>query len=531
MRYQLPLNLILAGLLLGSAGCKVGPQYQAPKTPVEPAYSELPGKPPETMASRVVPGVEAVTRWWLIFGDDELNSLIERAKKGNINLQLAALRVREAREQESIIAPGLWPQIEATAGYNRGHGSKNVVLPIGGSGGGGASNSQPQRSTLTRSNEMTDEASAQPAASAQASGGGGAGAGSSPFGQGGFPGVTTTLYQAGFDASWEVDLFGGTHRAIEAANAAADATEEARRGALVSLLGEVAGDYVQLRAIQQRTQIARKNLEAQRDTLKIVQAKFKNGLGTELDVARENAQVLSTEASLPALTAAERTMIHALAYLVDESPDALTPELAPQSGLLPLPAEVPVGVPSDLLRRRPDIRRAERLMAAATAQIGVAEADWWPRFSLTGSAGFDSSDLKHLGDWDSHYYSIAPGIRWPILDWGRIKANIRVENNREQQAFLVYRNTVSTALRDVEDALVNYEQEQARRASLAGAVEANRRARQLARQSYEHGVTDSLAILDAERGLLQSEDALAQSDGAMRRDLIALYKALGGGWE
>jgi outer membrane protein TolC len=170
-------------------------------------------------------------------------------------------------------------------------------------------------------------------------------------------------------------------------------------------------------------------------------------------------------------------------------------------------------------------------MAAATAQIGVAEADWWPRFSLTGTAGFDSSELKHLGDWDSHYYSIAPGISWPILDWGRIKANIRIENTRQQQAFLVYRNTVSSALRDVEDALVNYEQEQARRASLAGAVDANRRARQLARESYDHGVTDTLPTLDAERGLLQSEDALAQSDGAMRRDLIALYKALGGGWE
>ncbi|HEY4245253.1 MAG TPA: efflux transporter outer membrane subunit [Lacunisphaera sp.] len=529
MKSESTLSFILGGLLLLSAGCTVGPHYKAPKTPVAPAYSDLPGKSTEAKASRVVPGVEAVTRWWLIFGDDELNSLIVRAKKGNINLQLAALRVREARDQEAIIAPGLWPQIEATAGYDRGHGSKNVILPIGGASG--APGSAMQQSTTTRSSETADDSSAQPAAAGGAGGGGGAGAASSPFGGGGFPGVTTTLYQVGFDASWELDLFGGTRRAIEGANAVADATAEAQRGALVSLLGEVAGDYVQLRAIQQRTRIARENLAAQRDTLKIVQAKFKNGLGTEMDVARENAEVLSTEATLPALTAAERAMIHALAYLVDETPDALTPELVPQSGLPPLPAEVPVGVPSDLLRRRPDIRRAERLMAAATAQIGVAEADWWPRFSLTGTAGFDSSELKHLGDWDSHYYLIAPGIRWSILDWGRIKANIRIENTRQQQAFLVYRNTISSALRDVEDALVNYEQEQARRTSLAGAVDANRRARQLARESYDHGVTDSLTTLDAERSLLQSEDALAQSDGAMRRDLIALYKALGGGWE
>ena len=519
--------------MLFATGCTVGPNYTSPKEPVAAAYSAPTVSSVEPEASRIMPGVEAVKRWWLVFGDDELNSLIDRSVKGNIDLQLAVLRVREAREEGAMIAPGLWPQLEATAGINRGHGSKNVVLPLGGSSGGSSSTSQSsaQSSTLTRSSESSDEPSPQPTSSQSSGGAGGAGAASSPFGQGGFPGVTTTLYQAGFDASWEIDLFGGTRRAIEAAGAGADAAEEARRSALVSLVAEVGGDYAQLRALQQRRHIARENLRAQQETLKIVQAKFKDGFTTELDVARESAQVRTTEATLPSLTSAVRSLNHALAHLVGAAPDSLVDELSSTSAVMRLPAEVPVGVPSDLLRRRPDIRRAERLLAAATAQVGVATANWWPKFSLTGAAGFDSSDLKHLGDWDSHYYSIAPGIRWPILDWGRIKANIRVENTRQEESFLNYRNTVSHALLEVEDALVNYQQEQARRAALAGAVDASRRARELARQSYQHGVTDLLATLQAEQSLLQTEDALAQSDGAMRRDLIALYKALGGGWE
>ncbi len=531
MKTKLTGLILSAGLLLGA--CTVGPNYTPPKPVVAPVYSEVPAESAATPASRMTSGSEALARWWLVFNDPELNSLIERAARDNRDLQQAVSRVREARAQRAMVSAGLWPEINTAAGYDRGHGSRNVELPFGGgktSGGASGASSTASRTTPSPRLATGGAAPSGDVPPASSVSGGGA-APNSPLGQGGLPGVTTNLYQAGFDASWEIDVFGGTRRALEAADASVAAAEEAQRGVLVSLLAEVATTYVELRAVQQRLQIAHDNLAAQRDAAGVIDAKFKVGLATELDAAQENAQVSTTEAALPALEAAERTSAHALAFLIGATPDALVAELTPVKPLPSLPPEVPVGVPSDLLRRRPDIRHAERELAAATAGVGVATADLWPKFNLTGAFGFDSSDPKHLGDWSSHYYSIAPGISWPILDWGKVRANIRVENERQQQAFLGYQNTVSQALRDVEDALVNYSHEQTRRASLANAVTATRRAYELARQRFEHGVIDLLTTLETQRTLLQSEEAMAESDSALRRDLIALYKALGGGWE
>ncbi len=520
-----------ASLLL-AAGCTVGPNYTPPKPVVADGFSEVKKDQPPGATSRVVPGAEVVAHWWLVFNDTELNSLIERATRENFDLQEALSRVRQARAQRAALTAALWPEANTTASYDRGHGSKNVVLPLGGGGSGGAA-SQPSSSTTSPSRFVSraDEQDSPSAAGGSSQGGGASGAAANPLGQGGFPGVTTNIYQIGFDASWEIDVFGGTRRAIEAANAGIAAAEETERGVLVSICAEIASTYMDLRSTQQRLQIARDHLANQRQALDLVQAKFKTGFAIDLDVAQQRTQVAQTEATIPALEVNEREDCHTLAFLIGAPPDMLTSELEPTVALPSVPPEIPIGVPSDLLRRRPDIRAAERELALATAQVGVATADFFPKFNLMGSFGFDSSEPKHLADWGSHYYSVTPGISWPILDWGRIRANVRLETERQQEAFVAYHKAVAQALKDVEDALVRYQTEHVRRGFLAIAADSSRQARELAQQRYTHGVADILTTLETQQTMLAADDALAQSDAAVRRDLVGLYKALGGGWE
>jgi len=525
-------SLRLAGLppiLLLAGGCTaVGPDYHPPHPDLPATYGEV---EPAARGTGIDDGADGLGRWWRVFHDPELDSLIDQAIRGNRDLKEAVSRVRQARAQREIIDASLWPEANATAGYDRARGSKNVVLPLGalaqnsggsaGSGAAAAPRSSPSRS-------IEDFSSGGGASSSSSAPPGGP---ASPFGEGGLPGVTTSLYQAGFDASWEFDLFGGTRRAIEAANAEIGSADEARRAVLTSLLAEVADIYLGLRTGQQRLAIARENLAAQNGTLGIARAKQAYGLGTSEDVDRQSAQAAMTAATIPALESAVRNARHTLAFLIGEPPNALDASLPAAGPLPPLPARLPPEVPSDLLRRRPDIRGAERALAAATAEIGVAQADLFPKFSLTGSFGWDSSQFKNLPDWGSRYYSIAPGISWPILDWGRIRANIRVQNEAQHQSLLKYEDTVAQALKEVADALVNYETEQTRRSALADGMKASDAGWDIARQRYREGLTDMLSVLDAERSFLAAQDALAASDGALRTDLIALYKALGGGWE
>ncbi len=529
------------------AGCTVGPNYTPPRTKVADTFSEAKAKD-ETVApeSRIVPGVDAVQRWWLTFQDPELASLIKRAVQGNRDLIIAASRVRQARATRLEAGASLLPDINVDGGYNRGHGSQNVSLPLGGSSSApsasstssqslrnlaNSTSSDPQRTRADSSAGGGGSAASSPGGGGASSGGGGPLGPQSPFGNGGLPGVTTQLFQAGFDASWEIDIFGGTRRQIQYANAEVQVAEESERAVLVSLMGEVATTYIQLRTTQHRLEIARANLQAQRDILSISQAKFKAGFQTELDVARQTAEVASTEATIPAQEAAERTLIHSLAFTIGVESDALSEELGSVAPLPKIPLEVPVGVPSDILRRRADVRQAERELAAANAMIGVATAGLFPRFALTGTAGLDSSKIAELPRWSSHYYSIVPGVSWPILDWGKVRANITVQNEAQKQAFTSYESTVAQALRDVEDALVKYRTEQVRRASLEDAVKAANNAFTIARQQFQHGLTDSTVVLDAQRSLLASQDQLAESEGSIRTDLVSLYKALGGGWD
>ncbi|HZZ20652.1 MAG TPA: efflux transporter outer membrane subunit, partial [Opitutaceae bacterium] len=309
------------------------------------------------------------------------------------------------------------------------------------------------------------------------------------------------------------------------------AAEEGRYGVQVTLMGEVATTYMQLRGGQLREAITRQNIESQRKTWKIADDKFMQGLGSEAEAAQDLAELKVTETTLPPILAAQHMSEHAIAYMLGEDPTALAGELSAQGNLPELPQEVSMGMPADLLLRRPDIRKAERDLAAATAEVGVATAQLYPTFSITGMLGVDSSDLKHLPEWSSEYFSVAPGVSWPILDWSRLRAAIRVQDALKDQALLAYENVYAMALKDVEDALVQYRFETDRNRGLIEAATQARKARDVTAQVFQEGISDETETLVAERSVLQAEDTLAQSNAALRVDLVSLFKALGGGWK
>jgi multidrug efflux system outer membrane protein len=519
----------LLGLLisiLALAGCQaVGPDYKRPDIKTPAGYAELAGAAAASTAASQ-PSVATsrppqVTQWWATFNDPELDSLIDRAVQSNLDLRQAGQRVLQARAQLVVAGADQYPDVDLGGGYQNARGSKNVTIPSGAFG------FAPPKASKSATGS---------AHSRQASSGGGKSAETpgfvaSPLGGGGLPGVTTNLYQVGFDAAWELDVFGGIRRSVEASGADLDASIEDRRNVLVTLLAEVARDYVTLRGTQRQIAIAGENLQSQVQTLGLTKDRFNNGFTTQLDVARAQAQVDATAATIPTLEASERSSMHQLAVLLGQAPQALLEELSKPNPIPHAPPEVPVGIPSELLRRRPDIRRAERQLAAATARIGAATADLYPKFSLTGSFGLDATKPRQVFNWESRYFALSPSVVWPVFDAGRIRANIRVQDAAQEQALTTYESAVLTAMREVEDALVNYGEEQARNRSLVDAVEANRLAVKLASDQYKQGTADFLNVLDVQRSRFDAEDALAQSDRTISANLVALYKALGGGWE
>ncbi len=487
-------------LALLCAGCAVGPDYQPPAVSSSAQWGELASSASSTETAMRAPGPTstpdagepALAEWWTTFHDPMLDQLVARAIAGNLDLKVAESRVREARAQRAVVASELLPDLEPNASYTRERVSGSSLL-------------------VNSAATSTDAASTTPGVGSAA--------------------VETDFFQAGFDAAWEVDVFGGARRAIEESDAELAAGIEARRDVLVSLLGEVARNYVELRGAERRVAIARTNLAAQQETLDIIRTRAEAGLASDLDVARAEAQARTTAAEIPTLETTARRAIHALSVLLAKEPNALGDELSVEAPVPPAPPRVPVGLPSDLLRRRPDVRRAERQLAAATARIGVVTAELFPRFSLTGSFGLQNTKLSHLTDGDSRFWSFGPSVSWPVLDLWRVSSQIHVEDERAHQAAAAYQLTVLTSFREVEDSLVALSREQSRRDSLAGAVDSNRRAVDLANQVYQAGRTDFLTVLQSQRDLYASEDALAQSERDVASSLVALYKALGGGWE
>ncbi|HLH54434.1 MAG TPA: efflux transporter outer membrane subunit [Verrucomicrobiae bacterium] len=457
------------------AGCAVGPDYHQPKVSSPSQWST-------PLASGETNTAIATTEWWTTFRDPELDSLINRAVRSNLDLRVAQARVREARAQFGIAAADLWPTMTGSGSYSRQRQSKN----------------QPVLGALPLPPSV-------------------------PF--------ENNVYQAGFDASWEIDVFGGKRRAKEAAGAQASAAEFSRRDVLITLLGDVADSYVDLRGYQGRLAIAHENIAAQEKTLAITRDRFANGLSSDLDVQQASTVLATTRADVPTLEASIQTAIHRLGVLLGQEPGTLRAELTSASPIPVQPPIVPVGLPSELLLRRPDIRQAERQLAAATANIGVAKADLFPKFSITGNAGYLSVSASHWFTADSQSWSIGPTMQWRIFDAGRIRSNIKVQNAREEQALATYEKTVLTAFEEVENGLVAYAKEQVRRGSLQDAVVSSQKSLETANKLYANGLADFLRVLDAERSLYQAQDALVQSDRTISINLISLYKSLGGGWE
>jgi NodT family efflux transporter outer membrane factor (OMF) lipoprotein len=349
--------------------------------------------------------------------------------------------------------------------------------------------------------------------------------GSSPFGP-----REQNAFEAGFDAAWEIDVFGGVRRDKEAALAQVQAAEEARRDVLVTLLADVARNYVELRAAQRQLQILEQTLRSEQDTLELARARLEGGLGTELDVARAEGLLAANTGQRPTLERFASEAVHRLGVLLGQDPGALASELEAPGDIPTVPPEVPLTLPSELLSRRPDLRRAERELAAATARIGVAKADLFPRFSIIGGFGRRSEDAGDLSGGASQFWTVLPRVQWPIFSGGHIRANIRVQDARQEQALRQYEKAVLLALEEVENALSAHTRELRREESLRAAVMANQRALELATDRYTSGLESFLSVLDAQRSVYAAQDQLVQSERNAVVSLISVYKSLGGGW-
>jgi NodT family efflux transporter outer membrane factor (OMF) lipoprotein len=417
--------------------------------------------------------------WWTRFNDPVLNSLEAQALRASPDLAAAQARVLQARALRGIAAADRYPSAEASSEYARTHGSANVPIgvPPGGLG----------------------------------------------------PGVDGNLWQAGFDASWEIDIFGGVRRAVESASASYQAAVEDRRDVTLTLLAEVARNYIELRGAQRELAVARENLGYQQDTLALTQALLDAGLASSLDTLRAKAQVANVEATIPRFQVNEYAALYRLGALIGRAPEELRPELTPERPIPRATPDMSIGVPSDLLRRRPDVRAAERRIAAANARIGVAEADLYPHFSLTGAAGLESLNSATLLEGPSRYLSVGPMFNWLIFDAGKVRFRMLAERGRTDEAAANYRRTVLRALEDVETALVAYAQSVVQQEKLVAERSAEQDAVKVATRLYKQGVVDFLSVLDALRTLQAADDQLAQTERDESLALVALYKSLGGG--
>jgi len=469
-------RIVAVMLCLALAGCAATADHTPPAPDAPARWSEAPDS--------TTPAASADTPWWATFNDPELDRLIERARHANLDLQLAQARVREARGKRAIAGAALAPSLGARASVAREQESQNAPNPL----------------------RVLPNGEIEP------------------------PDQPENLFQAGFDAKWELDLFGGARRSAEAAQADVEAATYDRDAVLLTRLAEVSRNYIELRGVQQQSRIARESLAAQQDTLALVRARHAGGMATDLDVERAEAQVENTAAQLPAFDTVYKRALYRLGVLIGEPPGTLADELRTAGPLPTTSVQPPVGLPSDLLRQRPDIRSAERAVAAAYARREAAVADLYPKISLLGTVGLASVAAGNFFTGASALWSIGPSITWPIFRGGQVVATIEVRDAQQQQALIAYRRAILNGIEDTENAMAAYRHEQTRRVSLARAVAAEQRAQAYARDRYVGGLTDFRDVLGAQRSLFQAQSDLAQSDTATSLCLVALYKALGGGW-
>lgn len=471
------LPVAAASLLL--AGCTVGPNYERPRASVPAAYAEQ-GR--ASAASNL-----DLASWWRSFGDPELDKLVDRAIAQNLDVQAAAARIREARALERAAGAAALPKVDAQSSASRQRISEHTIPLPPGTGGTGNSGSF------------------------------------------GLPGSEFNSFRIGFDASWEIDLFGKTRRSVEAARARTGAAIWDRRDAQLIAAAEVADSYLALRALQWRMVTADAEVARQQRFVRLAGARVRGGLVTGEDFAQQQSQLETARAAIPPLKAQANAQIHALGVLTGETPEALVGELSAMAAL-PFAPIVPAGLPSDLLRRRPDIRAAEQNLHAATADIGVATADLYPKFALTAAPALISTALASLLEWGSRSYTASASIDWPIFSGGKARANIERMKAVQQQALIAYRKTILTALTDVEDALANIDNDHREIASLERAHSAVARAEHIARDRFNGGLVTYSDVLQAQAGRISIESQLIQARGQQARDTVALFKALGGGW-
>lgn len=461
--------VFIVGLVCLS-GCVVGPDYI-------PISKEMPSVWNQPLSAGMESDPNMPVRWWEIFSDADLNRLIETAAAKNRDVKAAFSRLEASRALRDYTTGQYYPSVDATGSYTRYQAGKDGV------------------------SQLPDEPD------------------------------PINLHSGGFDFLWEMDLFGKIRRSVESSEASYQASIEDYRDVMVTLIAEVCRNYIDLRTTQMRIAYARDNIKIQQDTLDLTKSRYESEIAGELDVRQAELNLANTQAEIPSLRIAEASSLNRLAVLLGQMPGTLKEQLGKGKSLSEIKEKIVVGLPADMLRQRPDIRRAERQLAAQTARIGVATAELYPSLQLAGTFEIQSRQLTGLGNIHNKAYSFGPGIQWRLFDANRIKNTIKIEKAGTQELFAQWENTVLLAAEDVENAMLSYRQQGERTVSLDNSVKASLRSLELVESQYKSGLTDFQNVLDTQRTLFGQQDKLAASRGETMKSLVRVYKGFGGGWQ
>ncbi len=454
------------------SGCTVGPDYQKPDVNMPEAWEA-------SKKSGMSCDTENISHWWQQFNDRKLNKLIQKAVKENLDIQEAYWRIAESRAARDFSIGEYYPSVDNIGSYTRSRQSENL---------------SDFQFPFTSSDQ-------------------------------------TNIHSAGFDSGWEIDLFGRIKRSVESSEAFLESSIENFRDVRVTLISEIARNYFELRTTQERIRYAVENVKAQNKTLQLTRDRFEADLAPELDVRQAELNLANTKSEIPSLRIAEKEAINRIAVLVGKMPGALNEDLTEYKKLPGLDGKISAGLPVDLLRRRPDIRSAERQLAAQTALIGAQKAEMYPQFSLFGTFQLKAEELSDMDQISSRDYSFGPQFRWRIFDGDRLKNLVKIEKAQTKQLLKNYKKTVLQAVEEVENSMVAYKQETIRKQSLKRSVKATERSVELVQTLYKNGLTDFQNVLDMQRTLFNQQDQLVVSKGLLIQDLVRLYKSLGGGWD
>ncbi len=460
-------KLLVLSLFLAVGCTAVGPDYTKPEL-------DPPNSWHQSFDPAIVPNKTKIKKWWSLFNDPVLDKLIQNSTGQNLNLKVAVARVEEARAKLGVARGDYLPSITADGSVTR----------------------EESRGTQTDSD-----------------------------------GILDTYYSTGMDVSWELDLFGRIKRSVQAATAEFQATQEDRIDVMISLYAQVASTYINIRTLQARLETALENIRSQKEILRLTKSRFKHGLATNLDVAQAEQVLANTEAAVPPLRIQLTEMKNSLCTLLGRPPSRLK-QILNSSKSIPMPPDkVATGVPADLLRQRPDIRGAERRLAAQTARIGMTKAELYPILSLTGSLNYKNTEINDMFIPATRAFSFGPFFSWNIFNSGKIRQQIKVEDAKAKQSLFTYEQTLLTALSEVENAMTGYIQQKIRLKALNDSVQASERYLHLAEKLYKDGLSDFQNVLDAQRELFSVEDNLDKARGNAAQYIVTLYRALGGGWD